>query len=68
MTTDAPTAVKQRGPEALLVLLAVFLGGLVVITAADRLIHLGSILGNILFTALPLAAASVAAAWLHHHD
>ena len=71
MTMDddrRPAHHEQLGREALLVLLVVYLGGLVVIVAADRLIHLGSTLGNILFAALPLAAATTAAAWLHRHD
>lgn len=58
----------QRGREALLVLLAVFLGGLVLIAAADRILNIGPTLGNVLFAALPLFAAVAAAARLRHGE
>jgi hypothetical protein len=58
----------QRGREALLVLLVILLGGLVLIAAADRLVNVGPIPGNILFAALPPLAAVAAAAWLHHGE
>lgn len=58
----------QRGREALLVLLAVLLGGATLIVAADRLLHVGPTLGNVLFAALPLVAAAAAAARLRHDD
>ena len=56
----------QRGREARLVLVTVFIGGLILIAAADRLLNIGPTLGNILFTALPLLSAVAAAARLHH--
>lgn len=51
-----------RGREALLVLLAILIGGFILIVAADRLLHLRPALGNALFVALPLVAATAAAA------
>lgn len=56
----------QRRREALLVLVASFLGGLLLIVAAARLIHIGPTLGNILFSALPILAAVAAATRLRH--
>jgi hypothetical protein len=57
-----------RGREALLVLFAVLLAGFLLIVAADRLLHLGPALGNALFVALSLVAATAAATRLHHHN
>lgn len=55
-----------RRREALLVLVASFLCGLLLIATVARLIHIGPTLGNILFSALPLLAAVAAAARLRH--
>jgi hypothetical protein len=51
----------ERRREGFLVLLGVIVVGLVLIGAADRVLHLGSTVGNVLFTALPLVAATAAA-------
>jgi hypothetical protein len=53
-----------RGREALLVLLAILLGGFILIVAADRLLDLEPAVGNALFLALSLVAATAAAARL----
>lgn len=68
MTTDRgeQTGGNQRGREALMVLAAVFVVGLLLIAVADRVVEIGPTLGNILFAALPLLAAVAAAARLHH--
>lgn len=50
----------QRGRDALIVLLGVFVVGLLLIGTADRLLHFGPALGNALFVALPLVAAAAA--------
>lgn len=55
----------ERRREGFLVLLGVIIVGLVLIGAADRVLHLGPTVGTVLFTALPLVAATAAAARLH---
>ena len=63
----ADASQDQRRREGLLVLFGVFMVGLILIGAADRLHHLGPTVGNTLFAALPLVAAAAAAAWLRQH-
>ena len=66
MDDDRPTvAERQRGREALLVLLAVLLGG-AALEGATRVLHVGPTLGKILFAALPILVAAAAATRLHH--
>jgi hypothetical protein len=45
-----------QGGQAQLVLLVVFLGGLILIAAADRVLHIGPTGGNLSFAALALLA------------
>ena len=53
----------RTGPvrEAFIVLLVGLIGGAVLVQFADRALHLGPVMGDVLFSALPLVAAFVAA-------
>lgn len=57
----------ESGRAGLRVFIIVFIVGLLVIAVVNRLFELGPTPGNILFVALPLVAATVAALRLHHH-
>jgi hypothetical protein len=70
MTTNGDPVLEGEGPhggEAILVFVMGLIGGATLIVVADRIHHLGPILGNALFSALPLIAVAASVARLRHH-
>ena len=69
MTTNGDPGLEGEGPrggEAILVFVMVLIGGAALIVVADRIHHLGPVLGNALFSALPLLAVIASVARLRH--